>query len=158
MPDNLIGVVVHSDFVDVVVLQQNSTPPFTLQSETTFKLQTGDRPPAYRILHDQFRDYVKSQCATHVCIKKSAVNRSGMSMAHLEAAELRGVVQSASVAGGAKVRLFDKAVTSRRSGKAGGRDVDEYLKANEHWDGLGLNDLSKGRREAAFAVVSEFST
>jgi hypothetical protein len=157
MADNLIGVVVSSESVDVVVLQQNGAPPFTLQTETTFKLQMGDRANAYRVLHDQFVSFVKRHHATQVCLKKSALSLRGMKMVHLEAAELRGVVQCAAIVGGAEIRLFNRASASRASGKAGGRDVNAYLKDDTHWDSLGLSELSKGRREAAFAVVEEFS-
>jgi hypothetical protein len=157
MADNLIGVVVHADYVDVVVLQQSGLTTFILRDESTFKLQTGDRSPAYLIIHDQFRDYVTALHATHVCVKESALNRSGMTMAHLAAAELRGIVKCASTAGGAEVVLFKKASVSRASGKAGGRDVDGYLADDAHWCGLGLASLTKGRREAAFAIVTKFS-
>jgi hypothetical protein len=157
MADNLIGVVVHSNYVDVVLLQQVRPNSFELKDETRLELQTGDRPSAYHVLHGQFQDYVKQRHAAHVCIKQSALSLRGMKMGHLQAAELRGVVQCGAAAAGAVVRLFSKASASRSSGKAGGRKVDDYLKDQAYWDGIGLSDLPKGMREAAFVVVDEFS-
>jgi hypothetical protein len=156
MPNNLIGVVVHSDYVDVVLLQQVGPKSFALQDETTLKLQTGDRPPAYHILHSQFQDYVKQHRAKYVCVKQSALSRGAMKMVHLKAAELRGIIQCGAAAAGAEVCLFNKASVSRTSGAAGGRKVDEYLKDNSYWSSIGLSSLPKGMREAAFVVVEEF--
>jgi hypothetical protein len=157
MHDNLIGAVVHSDYVDVVLLKLIGANSFELRDETALELQTGDRPPAYHILHGQFHDYVKQHSAKHVCIKQSALSRPAITMAHLQAAELRGIIQCAAAAAGADVRLFNKASASRTSGNAGGRKVDEYLKDNVFWAGIGLSGLPKGMREAAFVVVAEFS-
>jgi hypothetical protein len=157
MPDNLIGVVVHADYVDVVLLQQNGADSFVLQDETTLKLQTGARAPAYHVLHNQFQDYVKRHHATCVCIKQSALSHGPAKMALLLAAELRGIVQCGAAAANVEIRLFNKASVSRSSGKAGGRKVDEYLKDHGYWDGIGLSNLKKGMREAAFVVVEEFS-
>jgi hypothetical protein len=157
MSDNLIGVVVHADYVDVVLLQQNGTDSFVLQDETTLKLQTGPRPQAYHVLQKQFLDYVRQYHAKCVCIKQSALSRSPATMALLLAAELRGIVECGAAAANAEIRLFNKASVSRTSGKAGGRKVDEYLKDQDYWDGIGLSNLQKGMREAAFVVVEEFS-
>ena len=158
MSDNLIGAVVHSDYVAVVLLQQVGPKSFTLQEETTLKLQTGDRPPAYHVLHNQFQDYVKQHRAKYVCIKQSALSRGAMKMVHLKAAEIRGIIQCSAAAAGAEVRLFNKASVSRNSGRTNGRKVDDYLKDHSYWSSIGLSNLPKGMREAAFVVVEEFSS
>ena len=86
-------------------------------------------------------------------IKASAVSLGGTKKAHLEAAELRGVALAAAV-NVCEVRAVSKAVTSRTFGSRG---VDEYLKDNDYWTGLGLGDLKKGMREAAFTAISQFA-
>jgi hypothetical protein len=154
MPNKIIGVVVHSDYVDLVLLQQNAADSFSLDDETALSLQTGERPAAYHILHGQFLDYVQQHQATCVCIKQSALSTGATKMVHLMAAELRGVVQAAAAASGVGVRLFNKSSVSRTFGD---RKVDEYLKDHDYWDGIGLNSLKKGMREAAFAAVAMFS-
>jgi hypothetical protein len=154
MPDNLIGVVVGSDYAEVVLLQQTGPNAFTVADETTLSLQTGDRPPAYNVLHGQFCDYVQQHDAVCVCIKQTALSQRATRMVHLQAAELRGVVQAAAAASGVEVRLVNKAAVSRTFG---GRKVDEYISDNAYWDRLGLSALKKGLREAAFVIVAEFA-
>lgn len=154
MADNLIGVVVGSDYVDVVLLQKVGSDTFTVEDESTFSLQTGDRPAAYNILHGQFCDYIQQHGAVCVCFKQSALSQGATKMVHLQAAELRGVMQAAAAASSAEVRLVNKASVSRTFGD---RKVDEYLKDNGYWDRLGLADLKKGLREAAFVILAEFA-
>jgi hypothetical protein len=151
MANNLVGVTVGADRILVVLLKQVATNSFALEDETTMHLQNGDRPAAYNILHGQFSDYVRQHAATGVCIKGSAVSLSGTKLAHLEAAELRGVVQAAAVSTGAETKIMKKAAASRNFGS---RKVDEYLGDNEYWQNIGLGSLKKGMREAAFAVIA----
>lgn len=155
MPDNLIGVVVGSDYVDVVLLQQSGPNTFTVQDETTLTLQTGDRPTAYSVLRDQFSDYLQQHHAVCVCIQQTALSRRGITMGHMLAAELRGVIQAAAAASCSQVRLVSKATVSRTFGD---RKVDEYLGDDSYWQTIGLAGLKKGLRHAAFVVVCEFST
>ena len=155
MSDNLIGVTVASDHVDVVLLNQTTPGSFTLKDETTFNLQSGCRASAYNVLHGQFSDYMRRHQATCVCLKGSAVSLMGTKLVHLEAAELRGVLKAAVAANGVAIRILSKAATSRTFGT---RKVDAYLKDDSYWAGLGLSSLKKGMREAAFLVVAEYST
>jgi hypothetical protein len=153
MPTNLIGVTVGADQIHVVLLEQNGSRAFTLADETTMNLQEGDRSAAYDVLHGQLFDYIRQHKAGCVCIKGSALSMGGTKMAHLEAAELRGVVRAAAASSSAEVRIMTKAAASRNFGT---RKVDEYLKDDNYWGSLGLGSLRKGMREAAFAVIAEF--
>ena len=154
MPDKLIGVTVGANEVHVVLLTKNAAQDFTLDDETTMNLQDGDRPAAYNTIHGQLSDYVRQHKAKYVCIKGSAVSMGGTKMAHLHAAELRGVVQAGASAAGAEIRIMTKANASRNFGN---RKVDEYLKDSAFWKNIGLPNLKKGQREAAFSAISEFA-
>jgi hypothetical protein len=154
MPDNLAGVVVGSDRVEVVLLEQNGPTTFTVQDESAFSLQTGARPAAYFVLHRQLHDYLRQHQVTAACVPKSTVNRAGTQGVHLLAAELRGVVQCAAAASKVDVRLVNKGSISRNFGH---QKFDEYLRDDGFWAGVGLPGLKKGKREAALLVVAEFS-
>jgi hypothetical protein len=155
MPNNLIGVTVGAEQLHVVLVTQTATRTFTLLDETKMNLQHGDRPAAYNVMHGQFADYVRQHDTSCVCIKGSAVSLGGTKLAHLGAAELRGVVQAAAALSGAEVRVMNKAAASRNFGT---RKVDEYLRDDSYWSSIGLSSLPKGFREAAFAVIAEFSS
>jgi len=151
MPERLIGVTVGADQVNVVLLEKDSPYAFRLDDERTHHHKEGPRPVAYNVLYGQFHDYIQQRRATRVCIKGSAVSLGGTKLPQLHAAELRGVVQAAAAGAGVEVRTATKSVTSRTFGT---RKVDEYLKDNEYWKTIGLADLKKGLREAAFAAIS----
>lgn len=153
MPEKLIGVTVVANQIHVALLTKDATNGFTLDDQTTMNLQDGDRPAAYSEIHGQFLDYVRQHHVKCVCVKGSAVSQGGTGLAHLQAAELRGVIQAAAATAGVEVRIMIKATTSR---KFGTRKVDEYLKDDDYWKGLGLPKLKKGLREAAFAAISQF--
>ena len=141
-----------ADAAQTVLLTKEDNGQFTLDGQTTLKLQAGGRPDAYSIIHGQFTDYVKQHQVQCVCFKGSAVSLGGTKLAHLQAAELRGVLQAAA-AGATEVRTMTKSAASRNFGT---RKVDEYLKDDSFWTGS-LATVKKGLREAAFAAISEFS-
>lgn len=153
MSTQIAGILVGADEVHVTLLTKEDDATLTVNDQTTLRLQTGARPQAYNILQRQFDDYVRQNNVECVCVKSSAVNRSGTKLAHLEAAELRGVIQSAA-AGVCQVKLMNKAATSRTFGS---RKVDEYLKDDEFWREQGLDDVKKGMRESAFIAISQFT-
>lgn len=154
MPTKLIGLTVAADEVHVVLLTKQDKGDFTFEDQTCLKLQDGDRPAAYDTIHGQFMDFVAQRQVQCVCIKGSAVSLGGTKLAHLHAAELRGVIQAAASAARADVKLMTKAAASRNFGN---RKVDEYLKDDAFWSGHALTQIKKGMREAAFAAISEFS-
>src|SRR4051794_2940549 len=105
MANRLVGVTVGSDLVCVVLLTHDAGDKFTHEDDTKIHLQKGERSGAYNVIHGQFSDYVRQHKANAVCIKGSAVSINGRSMAHLEAAELRGVVRAAASSTGVEVRM-----------------------------------------------------
>jgi hypothetical protein len=153
MATKLLGAKIGSDMAEIVVLTKEDNGDFTLGDQTIMKLQDGARPTAYDTFHGDFLDFVSHQQVQTVCIKGSTVSLGGTKLAHLHAAELRGVVQAAAAAAGVEVRIMTKSAASRNFGD---RKVDAYLKDDTFWTGLNLGPLKKGLREAAFAVISEF--
>jgi hypothetical protein len=154
MPLKLAGIKVSADSVSLVTMTTDAAGDFTLVDQSTLKLQAGARPAAYHVLQCQLADYLQQRKIEYACIKGSAVSIGGTSLAHLESAELRGVVQAAAVAAGAEVRIVSKANVSRNFGT---RKVDEYLRDDQFWIDASLAGVKKGMREAAFTVLSQFS-
>lgn len=144
--------VVSSSEVDLVILELDNGN-FELISQSPIKVPVGDKAQGYRVVSEHLRDQLTEANIECACIKASAVSIGGTKLAHLEAAELRGVALATSAAV-CEVKCISKAATSRNFGTRG---VDDYLKDDGFWTGLGLSTLKKGRREAAFAAISQFS-
>lgn len=95
MSKRWIGVVVRSDKVTVVDTEVASSGPIVIQADHSWPLQKGDRARAYATMHQQVADYAREHKIDRAIVKASAVSRAGTKKAHLEAAELRGVVMCA---------------------------------------------------------------
>lgn len=148
----LIGFEVSSSEVQYAILTLEGGA-FELEASKTLHLQSGERPAAYHVIFDQVAALVTEGKLDCACIKASGLSLAGTKKAHLEAAELRGVVQAA-CASACNVQLVSKANVSRTFGD---RKVDVYLKDDSFWKEQGLESLAKGKREAAFQVVASFS-
>src|SRR5690348_145559 len=95
MADRWIGIVVSSEKVTAVDAEVPGSGPLIVQADHSWPLQKGDRASGYRTLHQQVGDYCREHEIKKAVIKGSAVNRGGTTKAHLDAAELRGVVIAA---------------------------------------------------------------
>ena len=95
MVERYIGITVSSGKVTLVDADVDSTGPIIIQADLTWKLQGGDRSEAYNVIYGRMVDYITNSGVDGVVVKSSAVSRAGTKMAHLEAAELRGVVIAA---------------------------------------------------------------
>jgi hypothetical protein len=151
MPQTLAGLQVTSDKIDVVVLDHLDNR-FTLEGQYTLKLQGGDRALAYHKIYHDAADLLTDKKIDCASIKASATTGSGVSGGLLSSAELRGVAIAA-CASVCPVKLVLKGAVSR---SFGGRKVDEYVADDSFWRDIGLIDLKKGKREAAFVVISQF--
>ena len=145
-----VGVVVAAERVTLVHCLCEST--VVLESDATWPLQDGPRPKAYVVMYERIASYVRERGIDVVLVKASALGGKGVKLAHLHAAELRGVVQTAAAAGGAEVRAPRKAALSRTFGD---RTVDEYVADDSFWADAVEGSLRKGSREAALLVLSE---
>lgn len=142
---------------DAVVMVDAKIPddgdePIVINSDDTWRIQMGDRPAAYRVLHQQCADYVREHRIDAVMIKASAVTGQGSAkLGTLLSAEVRGIV-TAAAASQCSVKLLSKAVISRTYGD---RKVDEYIQDDKFWamhtTGGNLRRLS---REAAMLLIA----
>jgi hypothetical protein len=152
MPDRWIGVVVSPDKVTAVDAEVPEDGPLIIQADHSWPLQKGHRASGYKVLHQQLADYCREHEIKRAVIKGSAVNpRGGTTMAHLEAAELRGVAIAA-CATVADTQTIPKATISRTFGK---RKVDDYVADNGFWENETIGTpLRIGSREAAMVLLA----
>jgi hypothetical protein len=145
-----LGIVVSGESLILVTAEVDQETVIT--SDQTWSLQAGPRPAAYAHMHERVRSYIDEQKVDLVVVKGSALSTGGTKLAHLESAELRGVVQAAAASARAHVKSVKKAALSKVKGS---RKVDEYIADDGFWDGAISGTVRKGSREAAFLVVNE---
>jgi hypothetical protein len=150
MSERWLGLVVSSDKIIIVDAEVDGKSPLVIQMDDTWSLQEGDRPKAYHVMHQRLADYAKQNNISHAAVKASAVSLRGTKKAHLEAAELRGVVLCA-LASATNVTTDTKANISRNFGE---RKVDEYLKDKGFWKKEVKSELRVGSREAAMVILA----
>lgn len=146
------GVTVVSEKVTVVVAEfEKSDDPLVIMSDDDWSLQNGERAQGYNVVHRRAFDFLTDQKVDRVVVKASALSRGGNKLAHLEAAELRGVVLCAA-ASATKVQALSKANISKTFGS---RKVDDYVADDEFWkDELAGAHLRVGSREAAMLLLA----
>jgi hypothetical protein len=145
-----LGIVVIGDRITLVDAEVPDQGPLILQTDQSWTLQAGDRAAAYRVMHQRVADYIRENGIVRTVIKASAVSQGGMGKAHLEAAELRGVVMCAA-ASSAQTQCLAKGHISRTFGK---RKVDEYVADRGFWNDNILGNLRAGSREAAMLLLA----
>ena len=151
MTERWVGIVVAGDSVILVDSEVPETGQLVLQNDATWRLQAGDRAPAYNVIHQQCRDYLAENKISKVLIMESATAR-GAGLLHLRSAELRGVVYAAA-ASVCEVKSVSKSVLSRTFGE---RKVGEYEKDDGFWTKhFTGTDLRVGSRSAAIMLLSE---
>ncbi len=151
MAQRWAGIVISGKKVTVVDAEVDKVGPIVVNSDHTYKLQEGDRSKAYAVIHQQLVDYLTDNDVDHVVVKASALSQAGMKKAHLEAAELRGVVMSAAASVTA-VAVVAKAHISKTFGS---RKVDDYLFDEAFWTTkVAGGALRAGSREAALLLLA----
>ena len=153
MTERRVGFIVSGEKVVLVDAKVPSEGPIVLQADHSWTLQKGAREDAYNVLYQQVANYLREHDVKRVVLKGSAVNlRGSMKLAHLESAEVRGVVIAAARSV-CPVRSVTKAMTSRTFGD---RKVDDYVKDDDFWDEnvKGAN-LRNGSREAALLLIAD---
>jgi hypothetical protein len=125
--------------------------PITILSDSSWTLQQGERGAALAVLHQRCQNFFEQNNIQLVIIKASALPQSGVKLAVLESAEVRGVVIAAA-ASKTQVEILSKAKISRTYGD---RKVDEYLKDNSFWSGkITGSNLKVSSREAAMLIIA----
>lgn len=146
-----VGLAVTGEQITLVDATVEAGKPLVINFDKTFKLQKGSRPEAYKTMHHQVFDYLKTNKIDLAVIKASAVSQSA-GKAQLNAAELRGVVIAAAAAA-TKVSLQDKAQISRTFGE---RKFDAYLKDDGFWSANASGvTLRGGSRDAALIMLAQ---
>lgn len=145
-----MGVAVSGTKVILVTAIEETGKPLEIVADDTLNLHSGDRAEAYKIMHDRVSDRVVHNKVDDVFIKASAWT-SGMKLAHLEAAELRGVVIAAAGTS-AKVHIVSAAQISKTFGK---RKFDEYVKDKGFWPSkVSGTQLREGSKPAALLLIA----
>lgn len=153
MSNHRAGVVVVGEKVSVVYAEvpSNENDPITILGEISWTLQQGDRSEALSVLHLRCQNFCENNKLQMVIIKASALSLSGVKLAILESAEVRGVVIAAA-ASKTKVQILSKAMISRTYGD---RKVDEYLKDDSFWNQKFTGaKLKIASREAAMLIIA----
>jgi hypothetical protein len=148
-----VGFVIVGEVVTVVdtEIPDAADRPLTIVADDTWRLQRGERAPAYAVLHQRCADYLRGNGVGSVVVKASALPTGAARLGLLTSAEVRGVIiaAAASVCG---VKMISKAVISRTYGE---RKVDEYLQDDGFWDERTQGGkLRKTSREAAMLVIA----
>jgi hypothetical protein len=156
MAERRVGFKVSGDKVVLIDAEVPDVGPISLVADHTWTLQKGAREDAYHVIYQQVANYLREHEIKRVVLKASAVNHGGsMKLAHLENAEVRGVVIAAARSI-CPVCSVAKATISRRFGD---RKVDEYVKDDVFWsentEGV---DLRAGSREAALLLIADRGT
>jgi len=153
MAERCVGFVIVGEVVTVVdaEIPDGSDEPLTIVADDTWRLQKGERGPAYAVLHQRCADYLHEKRVGSVVVKASALPTGAPRLGLLTSAEVRGVIIAAA-ASACEVKLFSKAVISRTYGE---RKVDEYLQDDDFWDEQTQGGkLRKTSREAAMLVIA----
>lgn len=130
MPERWASFLISGDTITVVEasVPDDEDDPVEILADATWKVQKGDRPPAYEMLYDRCVNYLRDGEIERAVIKASATAKGG-GLAMLHSAEVRGVIIAAA-ANAADVSIVQKSVVSRTYGD---RNVDDYLTDNAFW-------------------------
>lgn len=154
MSTRWLGVTVSGDkaiLVDANVPEDDG--PIVINADFNVKLQKGVRSTAYSVFWQEVYDYAKENNIEYAAVKGSAVSQQGKpTLAHFEAAELRGVAIGA-LASVCPTETITKASISRNYGD---RKADEYIADQGFWqDKFSGTGLRAGSREAAFCILAK---
>jgi hypothetical protein len=154
MAGRWLGVVVSGDKVTIVDAEVPDSGPLVVLSDQSWPLQQGDRASAYVVMAQQVSNYATENDIDLAVVKASAVSLGGTKKAHLESAELRGVVMMA-LGSVTNVECKSKAVISKTFGT---RKVDSYVKDDGFWLKECAGNLRTGSREAAMVLLAARKT
>jgi hypothetical protein len=123
----------------------------SILADDTWRLQNGERAPAYAVLHQRCVDYLRENGIGSVVVKASALPTGPARLGLLTSAEVRGVILAAA-ASVCDVKAISKAVISRTYGE---RKVDEYVQDDDFWGKQTQGGkLRKTSREAAMLAIA----
>ena len=135
----------------IIVVLNGDEEPYDLVADATIKLQSGDRFDAYPVFRGRISDFLSNHKVDLCILKASTVSLRGTRLAHLEAAELRGIVVISVAMADISVKSMSKSHLSRSFGQ---RNVDEYVGDDTFWNSSVNGKIRKGSREAALLALS----
>lgn len=153
MTERCVGFVVVGETVTVVDAEvpDDEDEAITIIADDTWRIQKGDRPAAFAVLHQRCADYLRENGVDKAVVKASALPTGAARLGLLTSAEVRGVIIAAA-ASECEVQVISKAVISRTYGE---RRVDEYLQDDDFWaEQTEGGKLRKTSREAAMLLVA----
>lgn len=152
MGERWLGVTVSGDKAVLVDAElPDGDGPLVLHADFTVRLPKGERPAGYQHVHKEIGDYARENGIGRAIVKGSAVSQQGRpSLAHLHAAELRGVVVCA-LADTCPTETLTKGSISRNFGE---RKAQDYVDDADFWPDQFEGELRAGSREAAFCVLA----
>lgn len=153
MTERWLGISVSGDKLTVVDAElPHGDGHLTLHADFTVRLPKGDRPTGYQHVHKEIGDYARENGISRAIVKGSAVSQQGKpTLAHLLAAELRGVVQCA-LSDVCPTETLTKASISRTFGE---RNAQEYVDDADFWPEHFDGELRVGSREAALCILAK---
>lgn len=157
MGERWAGLVAAGQSVIVVGAEIPDDPadPIIITYDQTWSVQKGNRAAAYAIIHQQCLNHLSGCKVDKVFIKASATSRAGMGKAHLEGAEVRGVVAAAASAV-PNVRSVEMVAQAQISKHYGNRKVEEYVKDGKFWaEKTTGGTLRAGSRVGAMILIAE---
>lgn len=156
MSERRVGIVVTGGTVKVVDAEvpDDADEPITIIADDTWQLQDGPHPEAYNVIARRCANYLKENKIARAVVKASELSGS-TKLAHLESAELRGVIIAAATSA-TEVTLIKKSIITKTYGA---KKFDEYLKDKAFWDEHTTGgDLRKTSREAAMVLIASRKT
>lgn len=153
MAERWTGIIASGQSVTVVNANIPADPddPIEITYDQTWTVQKGNRPAAYAVLHQQCVNHLRGCKIGQVFIKASATSRAGMSKAHLDGAEVRGVVAAAAAAE-CPVTFVAQAQISKHYGST---KVEEYVKDPKFWaEKTSGGNLRAGSRVGAMLLIA----
>jgi hypothetical protein len=153
MTERQVGIEVVGDDVTVVeaLVPADRLQPIEIVSDTKWSLQAGERPEAYAVIAKRCSNFIRENDVCRVLVKASGTTRGAATLAHLQSAELRGVIVAAA-ASSATVKLMAKNAISRNYGD---RNFDDYVKDDGFWSAQTTGGrLRKTSRSAAMVMIA----
>lgn len=152
MSERRVGLVISGGTVKVVDAEvpDDADDPINIIGDDTWQLQKGPHPEAYNVIARRCANHLKENKIAQAVVKASELSGS-TKLAHLESAELWGVIIAAA-ASVTEVTLIKKSVITKTYG---GKKFDEYLKDDAFWDEHTTGcDLRKSSRDAAMVLIA----
>jgi hypothetical protein len=145
------GIQASGKSVRIVAVDEDKNGELTYVGTETCPLQDGDHCAALEQVRTRVMNSLRTLSIQKVALLDTAAGKT-IGFAHLQGAELRGVVKAAASAAVGDVVLVKKGVASRTFGA---RKVDGYV-ADAAWFGeqIAGPELSKVDREVVFCILA----